>query len=80
MTRMLSTVSMTGSVPAVRIASANRQPMNVFVRAVTMLSVWRERQCLATLDDRALRDVGLSQADVERETARTLFDVPSNRI
>ena len=40
--------------------------------ALTLLGGWRERsqqrQALLRLDDRMLRDIGLSRADVERET------------
>ncbi len=43
------------------------------------LDVWSERRSLAMLDDRALADLGLTPADVRRETARPLFDVPTCR-
>lgn len=41
--------------------------------------VWRERRMLARLDDRALKDIGLNRADVERETGRSPFDLPTRR-
>jgi Domain of unknown function (DUF1127) len=41
--------------------------------------VWRERRMLASLDDSALKDIGLNRADVERETGRSPFDLPKRR-
>ncbi|MEN0002479.1 MAG: DUF1127 domain-containing protein [Pseudomonadota bacterium] len=40
-------------------------------------SIWRERQCLNTLDDHLLRDVGLTRNDVESETNRPIWDAPN---
>lgn len=39
-----------------------------------------ERNLLASLDDRMLKDIGLSRSLAEREIARELFDVPMNRL
>jgi uncharacterized protein YjiS (DUF1127 family) len=41
--------------------------------------VWRERRLLASLDDRALKDIGLNRCDVERETGRSPLDLPHQR-
>jgi uncharacterized protein YjiS (DUF1127 family) len=42
--------------------------------AVLLLLNWqaraRERRCLQQMDDHALRDVGLSRADIERESSK----------
>lgn len=38
---------------------------------------WRERRALARLDDRMLKDIGLSRGDVYRETTRGFFDPPA---
>lgn len=38
--------------------------------------VRRERRRLLTLDDRMLKDLGLSRGDVHAEASRSLFDVP----
>lgn len=42
-------------------------------KAIDMVLLWQERAAqrahLASLDDHALRDIGLSRADVERETS-----------
>lgn len=43
-------------------------------RAATLLVIWqerlRERHTLAALDDRMLRDMGLSRSDIEAETRK----------
>jgi uncharacterized protein YjiS (DUF1127 family) len=48
--------------------------------AGAMLRRWhelaRERRQLAELDERMLKDLGLSRADVEREAGRPFWDVP----
>jgi uncharacterized protein YjiS (DUF1127 family) len=36
----------------------------------------RQRRALRALDDRMLRDIGLSRADVEREATRPFWDLP----
>ena len=38
----------------------------------------RQRANLSKLDERFLNDIGLTRADVEAETARPAWDVPSN--
>ena len=43
-----------------------------------LFSLWRSRRALNRLDDAALRDVGLSRADAEREARRVAWDVPQN--
>ena len=48
-------------------------------RVALMLDVWQERRGLSALDERSLKDLGLSKADVEREATRSIFDLPSNR-
>jgi uncharacterized protein YjiS (DUF1127 family) len=44
------------------------------------LQVRRERQMLGSLGDRALKDIGLSRADVHAEGARAFWDVPLHRL
>jgi uncharacterized protein YjiS (DUF1127 family) len=48
-----------------------RQILRVMTRSIDLLLEWQERAGerahLASLDDRLLRDVGLSRADVENE-------------
>ena len=47
------------------------------VRAVDLLLIWsdrmRQRRHLAELDDRLLRDIGVSRADVEGEISRPFW-------
>ena len=38
----------------------------------------RQRQHLASLDDRALADIGLTRDEATTEAARPLWDVPGN--
>lgn len=49
-------------------------------RVVTALGVARERAALRKLDDRALADMGLTRADVARESARGFWDLPRGRL
>jgi uncharacterized protein YjiS (DUF1127 family) len=46
-------------------------------RAVDLLLIWsdrmRQRRHLAELDDRLLRDIGVSRADVEGEISRPFW-------
>ena len=44
-----------------------------------MLKVRRERRQLMALDESALKDLGLSCADVHREATRKLWDLPRCR-
>jgi len=72
-----------GSVPAIR-PSLHRQSHGLWVSVgrflSAALSVYSERRRLAALDDRMLKDIGLSRSLAEREVARDFFDVPSHRI
>ncbi|MDX2155242.1 MAG: DUF1127 domain-containing protein [Hyphomicrobiaceae bacterium] len=44
------------------------------------LRVSVERRCLAALDDRLLKDIGLSRSLAAGETERRFLDVPEHRI
>jgi uncharacterized protein YjiS (DUF1127 family) len=39
----------------------------------------REREMLASLSDEALKDIGVSRADVEHETVRPFWDDPMHK-
>lgn len=43
-------------------------------------NVRRERQLLATLDDRMLKDIGLTRTEANLEAARPGWDVPDCRL
>jgi uncharacterized protein YjiS (DUF1127 family) len=63
---------------------AARKPVMVVVRAAWVHlrfinRVWQERRMLASLDDTALKDIGLNRADVEREAGRSPLDLPKRR-
>lgn len=62
--------------PAARIGSGKRfgaRILAVLVTLETWLARRRERLDLAQLDDHLLKDIGLSRADVERETAKPFW-------
>ena len=40
------------------------------------LSLRRQRRCLAKLDDRALKDIGITREQAEAEAARHIWDAP----
>ena len=67
-----------GTVPAIARTHLNA-PAHGLARLKLMLRVWSERQALRGMDDRALKDLGLSRSDVERETSRSLLDLPTSR-
>jgi len=43
---------------------------------VAVQAVDRERRLLAEMDDRALRDLGLTRSEARRESRRPLWDLP----
>jgi uncharacterized protein YjiS (DUF1127 family) len=49
----------------------------VAVGAVTALLAWQERRCnrakLAEMDERMLKDIGLSRADIAREVGKPFW-------
>ena len=45
----------------------------------TMLGAIRTRRCLARLDDRMLKDIGLSRADALAEAGRSPWDLDPRR-
>ncbi len=66
------------------IASAvSRQASRLFARINAYLrlvdQIRRERRTLRTLDDRLLRDIGVTRDAAEREAARDPWDLPEAR-
>jgi len=57
--------------------SRGKAGIGVATRFFDMLMVWldrtRQRRHLAELDERLLRDIGLSRAEVEHETSRPFW-------
>jgi len=51
---------------------------NALTWAVAMLGTWRQRQALGQLDDHMLKDIGLTEADVTKESSRPIWDVPTH--
>lgn len=43
-----------------------------------LAGLWRQRRGLARLDERMLRDIGVSPQEAAREAARPLWDAPPN--
>lgn len=61
--------------PGTLLATIAALPLFVAELAVYWASLARERRALARLDDRLLGDIGLTRADVERETSRRFWDI-----
>lgn len=55
-------------------------PIAVFSFFGEMMRVRAERRRLMALDDRMLKDIGLSRSDAYTEASRPAFDLPSRRV
>ena len=53
-----------------------KRRVGLLARLAAWRAVRRQRADLSRLDDYRLEDIGLTRADVARETARPLWDVP----
>jgi uncharacterized protein YjiS (DUF1127 family) len=80
MAHSMSTSTFNGNVCTIARTAPKGNLTGIVSRLATLLSVWEERRALAHLDQRTLRDLGLSSVDVERETSRSFLDVPCNRV
>ncbi|MEM9319257.1 MAG: DUF1127 domain-containing protein [Pseudomonadota bacterium] len=47
-------------------------------QVVKVFDLWRQRRALSQLDDRLLRDVGLTQEQAKAEIKRPIWDAPSS--
>jgi uncharacterized protein YjiS (DUF1127 family) len=56
-----------------------RQAKRVFAVLLQWQDVSRQRRALLGLDDRMLRDIGISRADAEREAGRPFWDDSAER-
>ena len=59
-------------------AARSSATVTVAQRVAAAFAVWRQRRALADLPEHLRRDVGLTEAEIERETRRYLWDVPNN--
>lgn len=72
-----------GSVPTIG-PSLGTKSSAIWTKAARFLkAAWTvagERNSLVGLDDRMLKDIGITRCDAEREASRDFFDVPEYRI
>ncbi|MEL6596886.1 MAG: DUF1127 domain-containing protein [Pseudomonadota bacterium] len=57
--------------------SANARPVSLLSRINAAFALYRQRRQLANLDAHMRTDLGLSEADILRETTRSVWDVPT---
>lgn len=48
-------------------------PRVVMLKYLNAMDVYRQRRALETLDDRLLKDIGLTRCDVEQEISRPVW-------
>jgi uncharacterized protein YjiS (DUF1127 family) len=58
------------------VISARPVRRSVLTRLLSAHALWQQRRHLATLDDAALRDMGLTHADIRAEIARPIWNAP----
>ena len=51
-------------------------PLPLWAGLKTLHAVWRQRQSLRKLDDRALADIGVTRAQALAEASRPIWDAP----
>jgi uncharacterized protein YjiS (DUF1127 family) len=65
----------------ISIAGGIRRLTFVLIRVLDLaFVVQRERRLLMSLDDRMLRDIGLSRCDASVEARRSPWDIPRDRL
>ena len=55
-----------------------RSNTSVFGFVVDMIALASQRRALRTLDDAALRDMGISAKEAQTEATRPIWDLPQN--
>ena len=60
-----------------RLLPLERTGRRFTMRLFEAIEVWRQRQALLALDDRMLKDIGVSRAAISREAARHFWDLPT---
>ena len=76
MSRTMSRAVTAASSPSPR-RSPRRSSGPLLSRLLAIHASWQQRQRLATLDDAALRDIGVSRGQAETEAARSVWNAPS---
>ncbi len=64
------------ALPRAACPPSRRRPL--LRRLLDLQAVWRQRRRLATLDDAALRDMGISRTDALHEASRKPWDAPAH--
>jgi uncharacterized protein YjiS (DUF1127 family) len=80
MEQVMSNIALARSQPWHGLARFGRRISEYLIGLELALQVRRERRMLAGLRDGILKDIGLTRADVDLETHRTLWDVPADRV
>jgi uncharacterized protein YjiS (DUF1127 family) len=66
-----------GHIMALALNRAARRPTSSTRPGLwTLLTLWRQRRALASLDDARLDDIGLTRRDALREAQKPIWDVP----
>lgn len=47
-------------------------------RLAQSYGIWRQRQALKSLDDKALRDIGVTRSQADAEARRSVWDAPDS--
>ena len=63
----------------IRLPRLGRAARRLLDDALLAVADYRERRQLLRLDDRALRDVGITRTEARREKRRSIWDLPRER-
>lgn len=73
---MITATRQTYTVNASPLAEFARGALRFAALFLSALDVARQRRRLLALDERMLKDIGLSRSDAEREARRGFWDIP----